>query len=118
MIQAIRKKKPFMAFLKEVYFIFDIHLPKPEVFCKLFEDTQVYISVSDSNIFSPRTKISLLSILCYEVLYKRRLFGYAILIHENKKRKFLLSLSTKHYSSIYEKNDMYGDLKYETFASI
>ena len=38
----------FLALMKEVYFIFDIHLPKPEVFCKLFKDNQSYISIGES----------------------------------------------------------------------
>ena len=45
-----------MALMREVYFIFDIHLPNPEVFCKVFEDNQSYIAVAESNIFSPITK--------------------------------------------------------------
>ena len=32
--QAMRKVVPFMEMMKEVYFMFDIHLPNPEVFCK------------------------------------------------------------------------------------
>ena len=42
--------------MKEVYFIFDINIPKPEVFCKLFKDNQIYIAVAESNKFSARTK--------------------------------------------------------------
>ena len=47
---------PFMALIKEASFIFDIHLPKPEVFCKVFEENQSFISIVESNIFSPKTK--------------------------------------------------------------
>ena len=46
----------FMALMKELYFIFDIHLQKPEVFCKIVHDNQICISVAESNKFSPRTK--------------------------------------------------------------
>ena len=46
----------FMAMMKELSFIFYIHLPKPEVFCKSFEDNQSFISAAESNKFSPRTK--------------------------------------------------------------
>ena len=46
----------FTELMKEVYFIFDIHLPKPEVFCTVFEENQICIAVVDSNKFSPRTK--------------------------------------------------------------
>ena len=45
-----------MALMKEVYFILDIHIPKPEVFCKVSEYNQSCISVAESNKFSPRTK--------------------------------------------------------------
>ena len=38
--QAMREVIYFMAFMKEVYFIFDIHLPRPGVFFKVFEDNQ------------------------------------------------------------------------------
>ena len=40
LIQTMRKVIPSMAFMKEVSFIFYIHLPKPEVFCKVFEYNQ------------------------------------------------------------------------------
>ena len=36
LVQAMREVIPFVEFMKEVSFIFDIHLPNPEVFCKLF----------------------------------------------------------------------------------
>ena len=45
-----------MALMKEVSFIFDLHLPKPEVFCKVFEDNKSCIDVAKSNKLSPRTK--------------------------------------------------------------
>ena len=45
-----------MALMKEVSFIFDILLPKPEVFGKAFEENQMFIAVAESNKFSPRTK--------------------------------------------------------------
>ena len=56
LIQVMRKVITFMALMKEVYFIFDIHIPKPEVFSKVFKDNQSYISVAESNKFSTRTK--------------------------------------------------------------
>ena len=52
----MRESTPFMELMKEVSFIFDIHLPKLEVFCAVFEDNQGCISVAKSNKFSPRTK--------------------------------------------------------------
>ena len=45
-----------MALMKEVSFLFDIHLPNPEVFCKIFKDNQSCIAVVESNKFLPRTK--------------------------------------------------------------
>ena len=47
---------PSMALIKEVSFIFDVHIPKPEVFCKFFEDHQICISMAESNKLSPKTK--------------------------------------------------------------
>ena len=40
--QAMCNVTPFMAPMKEVSFILDIHLPNPEVFCKVFEDNQQF----------------------------------------------------------------------------
>ena len=60
--------------------------------------------------------LSLLSIIGSEASYKIISFVYAVLIQENKHRTFSLSHSTKHYSSIYEENDLDDDLKSETFA--
>ena len=54
--QAMPDVITFMDLMKEVSFIFDIHLPKPEVFCKLFEDNQSCIFVAESNRFSPRKR--------------------------------------------------------------
>ena len=42
--------------MKEVYFILNIHLPKPEVFCKFSEDNQRCIAVAESNKVLPTTK--------------------------------------------------------------
>ena len=56
MSEAIREVIPFMAMIKEVSFIFNIHLPKPEVFCKVLEDNKSCIAVTESNKLSPRTK--------------------------------------------------------------
>ena len=106
-----------MALMKELCFIFDMHLPKLEVFWKVFGDNQSCIDVMESNIFHQEQNIFLLNIIIFKASYKRWLLGYAILIYKNKKRKFSLIYLTKHYSSIYEENDMYGDLKNETFDS-
>ena len=46
----------FMELMKEVYFIFNIHLPIAEVFCKIFEENKSCVDVAESKKFSPRTK--------------------------------------------------------------
>ena len=75
---------PFIALMKEVYFIFDLHIPKLETFCEVFKDNQSCIDVADSKKFPQGKNISPLSIIIYKALYKRRLFRYAKLIQENK----------------------------------
>ena len=52
----MREVIPFMVLVKEVSSVFDIHIPNPEVFCKLFEDNQICIAIAESNKFSPGTK--------------------------------------------------------------
>ena len=45
-----------MALTKEVSFIFDINIPNPEVFSKVFKENKSFIIVTESNKLSPRTK--------------------------------------------------------------
>ena len=52
----MREVIPFTALMKEVHFIFYIHLTKEEVFCTVFEDNQSCIAVAESNKLPPRTK--------------------------------------------------------------
>ena len=52
----MREVITFMSLMKEEYFIFDIYLPNPEAFNKLFEYNQNCITVAESNKFSSRTK--------------------------------------------------------------
>ena len=47
---------PFMEFMKEVSFIFNIHLPNLEVFYRVFKDKKSCIAIAESNRISPRTK--------------------------------------------------------------
>ena len=54
--QSISNIIPFIFLMKEKSFIFDIHIPNPEVFCKLFEDNQSYIAVAKLNKFPPIKK--------------------------------------------------------------
>ena len=70
--------------MKEIYFILDIHIPNPEVFCKLFQYNQSCIAIAESNKLKSRKNISPLSIIIYEFLNKIILFGYDIFIQENK----------------------------------
>ena len=54
--QAMRNVITFMALMKEVYFILNIHVANPEEFFKAFKYNQSCISVAKSKIISPRTK--------------------------------------------------------------
>ena len=54
LIQAMRKLMLFMALVKEVPFIFDINIPKLEVYCKVFKYNQNCIAVDESKMFTPR----------------------------------------------------------------
>ena len=54
--QEIRKVIPFMSLMNEVYFIFNIHLPKTAVFYKIFKDNQICIAVVESTRLSLRKK--------------------------------------------------------------
>ena len=52
----MRKVIHFRELMKEVYFTLDIHLPNPEVYCKVFEYNKSCIALGESNKFSPRKK--------------------------------------------------------------
>ena len=56
LIQEMREVITFTMSMKEVSFIFDIHLPKLEVFCKFLEHNQSCIGVAESNKLSPGSK--------------------------------------------------------------
>ena len=82
--QAMREVIPFIALMKEVSFIFDIHLPNQEVFVKYSRTIKfVLLSRSPPNSHQ-KQKLLLLSTIISKDLHKRRLFGYSILIHNNK----------------------------------
>ena len=51
-IQAMSNVIPFMMLMKEISLIFDKHITKPEVFCKVFEDSQICIAVTSSTFFT------------------------------------------------------------------
>ena len=56
MIQSMRDIITFTSLMKEISFIFDIYLPIPAVFCKVFEDNQSCIVVAELRKFPPGTK--------------------------------------------------------------
>ena len=56
LIQMMPKVIPFMELMRKVSIIFDINIPKPEVFCKVFEENQSCISSAESKKSSSRTK--------------------------------------------------------------
>ena len=46
-----------MNVLVEISCVFEeVHMPKPEVHCKVFEDNRSAIAMAESNKFTPRTK--------------------------------------------------------------
>ena len=116
LIQAMRKVIPCVALMKEVCFIFDIHLQSQKSFVNYSNTIKILLLLRSLKNHPQSQNISLLSIIIYKSAYKIRLFGYVILIHENKHQSFSLCHLMKHYLSIYEENYMCGDLKSETFA--
>ena len=54
--QSMRETIPFLRLMAELDVIFPIELPKPKLFCKIFEDNEACISMATSLKFTPRTK--------------------------------------------------------------
>ena len=54
--QAMQEVIPFMNLMMEVGDIFTLHNPKPVFHCKVFEDNNSCIRVTESPKFTPRTK--------------------------------------------------------------
>ena len=54
----MREVIPFTYLLEELAKIFPIYMPKPEVYCKVFEDNRSCIAMAEGQKFSPtcRTK--------------------------------------------------------------
>ena len=86
--QAMSEVIPFMVLMKELFFIFYTNLPKSELFCKVFEYNQSFISVAEYKNCHQKQNILLLSIIIYKAAYRIRLFIYVILIRDNKNWKF------------------------------
>ena len=94
-----------------------IYLPNPEVFYKVFKDNQSFIDAAESNKFSPRTNHISIKYHHFRNFVQKKIIRICYIDTRKKLRKFSISHSTKHYSSIYEGNYLDGDLKSETFAS-
>ena len=78
---------------------------------------KVVLPLRSPTNYRQEQNISLLSIIVFEASYKRILFVYTILIQENKQLTFSLNHLRNHYLSIYEENNIDGDLKSETSDS-
>ena len=50
---AMRDVIPFMFLMKEIYLVFPVQLPTPEVSCQVFEDNTSCIKVAESPKFTP-----------------------------------------------------------------
>lgn len=87
---AIREVIPFMTFLSELSVIFDIDLPKPKVFCKIFEDNESCISISKGR-FTPRTK----HIALKYHHFRRYVDNGSIIIHSINTKEQTADLLTK-----------------------
>ena len=56
MSQSMREVIPFMGLMAELSKTFALHLPKPIIKCKVYEDNNSCIAVANATKFSPRTK--------------------------------------------------------------
>ena len=97
--------------MKEVSFIFYIHIPKPEVFCKLFEYNQSCITVAESNKLVPTKKHIVINYHDLQRFVLKEIIFICYIDTQEKKRTFLLSHSKNNYAYIYEENYLGGDLR-------
>ncbi len=58
--QALREVIPLMTLIEELSDIFPLYVNKPDFFCKVWEDNQSCIAMTQSDKFTPRTKHSAL----------------------------------------------------------
>ena len=115
--QAMREVIPFMSLMKEVYFIFDIRLPKPEVFCKVFKDIQSCIAVADSNKLSPRTKHIAIKYHHFRSFVQKKII-WLCCINTREQAADIFTKPLNEALFIYlQKYYPDGDLKIETFTS-
>ena len=90
-----------MELMKEVSFIFNIHIPKPEVFFEVFEENCNCFTTAESTKFSPRTEHIAIKYHHFQSFVQNKIIHiYDLLIHKNKQRRFSLSHLTENYSSI------------------
>jgi hypothetical protein len=54
--QSLREVIPLIQLLKEINEIFPLHMPTPEIHCKVWEDNNGALSLAQKGKFSPRTK--------------------------------------------------------------
>ena len=54
--QAMREVIPLMNFMDELSEVIELHIPKPRIKCKVFEDNRSCIAIAESLKFTPRTK--------------------------------------------------------------
>ena len=78
-----------MEFMKEVSFIFDMHIKKPESYFKVFGDNQSFIAVMESHKFSIRKKhISFKYNHLQSFVYKKIIWMWCIDTGEQKVENF------------------------------
>ena len=97
LIQAMHDVIPFMTLMKEIYFIFNILLLDPELFCKVFQYNQICVYVVELNIFHKEQNTDLLIITIYKDFYREKLFRYVTSIQDNERRTYSLSQPNNHY---------------------
>ena len=93
----------FMVFIKEISFIFDIYLPNPEVFWKVFKDNQNWIAFAESIFFTKNKKISIKS-HHIQSFAQKKIIRICYIDTIEQTYAILLSHSTKHYSFILEES--------------
>ena len=117
MIQAMCEVIPFMALMKWLYFIFDIHLPNPEDFLKVFKDNQSFISFAESNKISTRTKQVADKYRCFWIFVQKKIIQMCYIDTRYQTAEiFNKPLDEALFIYIWEEKYLDGDLKSETFV--
>ena len=105
--QVMRKVIPIMILMKEVSFILDIHLPNPEVFCKVFEYNQISIAVAESNKSSPRIKHIAIKYHNFQSFVKNKIIWVFCIDTQEQTADIFVKPLKKSYASTYKEN-IYG----------